>query len=235
MAWVLVSRFHGVGFHVCVLVSKFGLHRPSRDRPSPGPPKILLFFPSPASISLFLSLWGSSRVFSVVFGRPGRSNVHAWSFRVVVLNFGTLFINLPLIFQMSSMLIKHMLSNPIPEWLPTSNAKPAQRVSGGVAPLEDTVPWPNAHLVLDDPCLQLPIAQTTKHSRSHQLWVPTFFPPAGNSIALGGPLVRRTITVHGAHERRVYCELAPSIEGTNHRPLPIVCCPWQALANPYRA
>ena len=30
----------------------------------------------------------------------------------------------------------------------------------------------------------------------------------GNSIALGGPLVRRIITVHGAHERRVDCELA---------------------------
>ena len=40
MAWALVS--HGVGFHVWVLVSRFGLDR-FRDRPPPGPPKISLF------------------------------------------------------------------------------------------------------------------------------------------------------------------------------------------------
>ena len=50
--------FHGfrVGFHVWVLVSRFGL-----DRPSSGPPKISLF-PSPAAkFVLFFPLWVSSR------------------------------------------------------------------------------------------------------------------------------------------------------------------------------
>ena len=70
MAWVLVSRFHGVGFHVWVLVSSFLVwscsvppdrpsrdrpspNRPSPDRPSPEPPKISLFFPSPAAKFVF--------------------------------------------------------------------------------------------------------------------------------------------------------------------------------------
>ena len=43
VVWVLVSRFHGVGFHMWVLVSRFwfGHDRPSQDRPSPGPPWLL--------------------------------------------------------------------------------------------------------------------------------------------------------------------------------------------------
>ena len=66
--------------------------------------------------------------------------------------------------------------------------------------------------------------------------VPTFFPPAGccedNSIALCGPLVRRTITVHGAHERRALLRAGTLHRGANHQPpLPIVCCLWQPLAN----
>ena len=49
VAWVLVSQFNGVGFHVWVLVSKFGLDRPSLDRPSPTAQNFVLFFPSPAA------------------------------------------------------------------------------------------------------------------------------------------------------------------------------------------
>ena len=50
VAWVLVSRYQsGVS---CVGV---GFDRPSRDRPSPGPPKIsLFFFPLPPQNSFFL-------------------------------------------------------------------------------------------------------------------------------------------------------------------------------------
>ena len=60
--------FHGirVGFHVWVLVSRFGLDRPSLDRPSPGPPKISLFFSlSRRKIRSFLPSLG---VFSLNFG-----------------------------------------------------------------------------------------------------------------------------------------------------------------------
>ena len=72
VAWVLVSRFHGVGFHVWVLVSRFGL-----DRPSPGPPfpwtallldrpKFRSFFSLPRrKIRSFLPSLG---VFSLNFG-----------------------------------------------------------------------------------------------------------------------------------------------------------------------
>ena len=53
---------------------------PSPDSPSAGPPKVSPFFPSPAPIfALFVSLWGSSRVFLVVFEAPGPSNVHVWA------------------------------------------------------------------------------------------------------------------------------------------------------------
>ena len=47
----------------------------------------------------------------------------------------------------------------IPDWLTTSNAKPVRRVSGGVVPLDETVPWPNAQgrtLSRMTTCLQLP-------------------------------------------------------------------------------
>ena len=50
-----------------------------------GWPNISRFFPSPATIfALFVSLWGSSRGFLVVFEAPGPSNVHVWSSRAVV-------------------------------------------------------------------------------------------------------------------------------------------------------
>ena len=82
----VVCCLSGVGtvsFHVWVLVSRFGLDRPSPgppfpwtalplDRPSPGPPfpwtaqNFALFFPSPAAkFVLFFPLWG---VFSWNFG-----------------------------------------------------------------------------------------------------------------------------------------------------------------------
>ena len=70
---VLVT-FHGVGFHVWVLVSRFWFDvRCSRDRPSPGPSKIsLFFFPSPAAkFVLFFPLWGSFRGTLVVFLKAG--------------------------------------------------------------------------------------------------------------------------------------------------------------------
>ena len=70
VAWVLVSRFHGVGFHVWVLVSRFWFShvrcpdrpsrdrpsrdrpsrdRPSRDRPSRTPPPLDIPLPDPPS------------------------------------------------------------------------------------------------------------------------------------------------------------------------------------------
>ena len=70
VAWVL---FHGVrvGFHVWVLVSRFGL-----DRPSPGPPFPWTALPGPSKISLFFplsrrkirSFLPSLGVFSLNFG-----------------------------------------------------------------------------------------------------------------------------------------------------------------------
>ena len=74
VAWAL---FHGVrvGFHVWVLVSRFGL-----DRPSWTAQNFALFFPSPAAkFVLFFPLWVSSRWIVVVFEAPGRSNVHVWA------------------------------------------------------------------------------------------------------------------------------------------------------------
>ena len=50
------------GFHVWVLVSKFGLDRPSRDRPSPGP--LLISFFSSLSGGLLVEFWWCLR-------RPG--------------------------------------------------------------------------------------------------------------------------------------------------------------------
>ena len=45
----------------------------------------------------------------------------------------------------------------IPEWLPTPNANPVRRVSGGVVPLDETVPWPNAEgRSRMTTCVQLP-------------------------------------------------------------------------------
>ena len=79
VAWVLVSRFHGVGFHVWVLVSRFGL-----DRPSPGPPfpwtaqNFALFFS--LSRRKFRSFLLSLGVFSLNFGGVFESsNVHVWA------------------------------------------------------------------------------------------------------------------------------------------------------------
>ena len=53
--------------------------------PKGGGPKISrFFFLSRPIFALFVSLWGSSRGFLVVFEAPGRSNVHVWSSRAVV-------------------------------------------------------------------------------------------------------------------------------------------------------
>ena len=101
VVWVLVSRFHGVGFHVWCWFQGFGLvmfgapgppftgppfdgpsqDRPSQDRPSPGPPKNFGFFSlSRHKIRSFLP---SLRVFSWNFGGVfegrGPSNVHVWA------------------------------------------------------------------------------------------------------------------------------------------------------------
>ena len=72
VSWSGVSHV-GVGFKLLVwscmvLPDRPSRDRPSRDRPSRGPPKISLFFPSPAAkFVLFFPLWGSSRGILVVF------------------------------------------------------------------------------------------------------------------------------------------------------------------------
>ena len=48
-----------------------------------GGPKFRAFFSLPPFI-LFFPLWGSFRGILVVFEASGRSNVHVWSYRVVV-------------------------------------------------------------------------------------------------------------------------------------------------------
>ena len=80
-----------MGFLVWVLVSRFGLDRPSLgppfpwtalplDRPSPGPPKISHFSLSRRKIRSFLpSLGVFSLNFGCVFEAPGPSNVHVWA------------------------------------------------------------------------------------------------------------------------------------------------------------
>ena len=86
--WVLVSRFHGVGFHVWVLVWSCsvlpGPPFPRTARPGTAlpldHPKFRAFFHSPAAkFVLFFSFRGSSRGILVVFEAPGRSNVHVWA------------------------------------------------------------------------------------------------------------------------------------------------------------
>ena len=89
VVWVLVSRFHGVGFHLWVLVSRFWSCSVVLDRPSPltalprtalpqdGPIFRSLFPSIPAKFVLFFPLWGSSRGILVVFEELGLSNVHA--------------------------------------------------------------------------------------------------------------------------------------------------------------
>ena len=50
-----------------------------------GAQNFAFFFPCPAAkFVLFFPLWGSSRGILVVFEAPGRSNVHVWSSRAVV-------------------------------------------------------------------------------------------------------------------------------------------------------
>ena len=73
VAWVLVSQFHGVGYHVWVLIS-FGHVRWPRialpeDRPSRDRPKFRSFFPLPPHFSFLPSLGVFSWNFGVFEGR----------------------------------------------------------------------------------------------------------------------------------------------------------------------
>ena len=57
---------------------------PKGGAPKGGAQNFALFSLSAAKFVLFFPLWGSSRGILVVFGVPGRSNVHVWSSVVVV-------------------------------------------------------------------------------------------------------------------------------------------------------